>query len=245
MTLFAIADLHLGFGVEKPMSIFGDHWNNHAQLLTDNWQATVSKADTVLIPGDISWGMNLDQALPDLAWLERLPGQKVLIKGNHDYWWASQAKIEALCREQGLVSLRFLRNNSFALDQQVLVCGTRGWLLPDDQDFAAADEKIYLREAGRLKMSLEDAARQRKPGQLLIACLHYPPFGRNGAQTRFTELLNAYAADLCVYGHIHGIAPGVQRAGPAGPVRYQLVAADYLAFKPQAIFSCAGNGLVI
>lgn len=245
MALFAIADLHLGFGVSKPMSVFGAHWDNHAQLIATHWQTGITPEDTVLVPGDISWGINLEEALPDLSWLDRLPGRKILIQGNHDYWWTSLAKVEALCQTYDLRSLHFLRNKSIMAPDGVLICGTRGWLLPNDPDFGTADEKIYLREVGRLKLSLEDAARRRTSGQNLIACMHYPPFDRNGAPSLFTELLSAFSVDLCVYGHIHGLDQSAKRPEPSGQVRYSLVAADYLAFRPAKIFPCAGNGLVI
>ena len=245
MSLFAISDLHLGLGVSKPMSVFGARWSDHVRLLGENWLAAVGPDDTVLIPGDISWGMSLDEALPDLQYLDQLPGKKILSRGNHDYWWSSIRKIEHYCADHDLQTLSFLRNNSNMVSPEVMVCGTRGWLLPDDPEFGPHDEKIHLRELGRLKLSLDDASRQRKTGQKLVVCLHYPPFGRNGRESGYTELMSRYAVDACIFGHIHGVDPHTELSLPSIRIRYALVAADYLDFSPLCIFCCAGGGLVI
>ncbi|NLB43706.1 MAG: serine/threonine protein phosphatase [Clostridiaceae bacterium] len=232
MAVFAIADLHLGFGVSKPMSVFGTRWEGHEQLLAERWQEAVAPGDTVLIPGDISWAMTLEEALPDLSYLDRLPGRKILSRGNHDYWWTSLAKIERFCREMALESLTFMRNNSFAVGPDIQVCGTRGWLVPEDPEFQPEDEKIYLREAGRLQLSLEAAVKTDGSALRRIVCLHYPPFGRTGQPTLFTELLSRHEAGLCVYGHIHGAVREPAVPEIPGARAYRLVAADYLNFRP-------------
>jgi hypothetical protein len=238
MSVFAIADLHLGLGVSKPMDIFGQQWAGHDLRLRDGWIARVGTADTVLIAGDISWAMNLDEALPDLRFLDRLPGRKVLLRGNHDYWWTSIAKMEQFCRSQALDSLTFLRNNSLAIEDW-RICGTRGWILPDDPEFRTQDEKIHLREIGRLRLSLEDACRQDDQRPLLV-CLHYPPFGRTMQPTGYTELMAAFGVGRCLFGHIHGQSPDRIPAQPAGPIRYDLIAADYLGFTPLVIDRLSG-----
>ena len=232
MAVYAIADLHLGFGVSKPMSVFGTRWEGHEQVLSEQWQAVVAPGDTVLIPGDISWGMTLEEALPDLQYLDRLPGQKILSRGNHDYWWTSLAKNERFCRLMGLDSLTLLRNNSHMVQPDIQICGTRGWLLPEDPEYQAADEKIYRREAGRLQLSLEAADKTARPGMRRVACLHYPPFGRTGQATLFTELLHRHQVGLCVYGHIHGAIRETAFPDLPGACAYRLVAADYLNFRP-------------
>ncbi|MEA4889683.1 MAG: metallophosphoesterase [Clostridiaceae bacterium] len=232
MALFALADPHLGYGVRKPMAIFGPQWADHDRRLEENWLAGVRMEDTVLIPGDISWAMNLDEALPDLRFLNQLPGRKILSRGNHDYWWSSLAKMEQYCRDNQLDSISFLRNNSVPVSDEWLVCGTRGWLLPGDADFHAADDKIYNREIGRLRLSLDAAARLRQPGQKLVVCLHYPPSTREFHPTPFTELMDTYTVDHCLYGHIHGLPPSYACFNPPGRIRYHLVSADYLGFKP-------------
>jgi predicted phosphohydrolase len=232
MSVFAIADPHLGFGVNKPMSIFGSRWQDHEDRLAENWRQTIGPEDTTIIPGDISWAMRLDHALPDLRFLHNLPGRKILSRGNHDYWWASLKKMEQFCRENSLESLSFLHNNGLPVPPDKIVCGTRGWILPDDPDFHAADRKIYQREAVRLRLSLEAAATLRKPGQEIIACFHFPPFGGDGKPTLFTDLLEEFSVGRCVFGHVHGLSADTAPRYPAGLVSYHLVAADYVDFKP-------------
>ncbi|MGI6334350.1 MAG: metallophosphoesterase [Saccharofermentanales bacterium] len=232
MALFVLADPHLGFGVNKPMAVFGSHWQNHEQRLALEWRKSITDEDTVVLPGDISWAMNLSEALPDLAFLDRLPGRKILLRGNHDYWWSSMKKIQAFCADNNLLTLSFLRNNALFVPPDWVVCGTRGWIVPGDADFGPGDEKIYLREIGRLRLSLEAARSIRKPKSRLIACLHYPPFARDLKPTDLTELLEAFSVDICVYGHIHSDQGLNGQAGPPGRVGYQLASADYLNFKP-------------
>jgi uncharacterized protein len=232
MALFAIADPHLGFGVDKPMAVFGGCWQDHARRLEENWLQMICSEDTVLIPGDISWAMRLPDALPDLQFLDRLPGRKILSRGNHDYWWTSLAKMEQFCRASQLATLSFLRNNGLPVEPGRIVCGTRGWILPDDPDFRQADERIYQREAGRLLLSLESAAQLRRPGDELIACLHFPPFGKDGGPSLFTELLEQYQVGRCIFGHIHGGNGAGCCVGPSGKVAYSLASADCLGFKP-------------
>jgi predicted phosphohydrolase len=238
LPIYAIADLHLGLAVEKPMSVFGSHWDSHTELLAANWRRMVKDGDTVLVPGDISWAMRIEEVLPDLLFLDKLPGQKILCRGNHDFWWSSLAKLERLCAQNQLTSLSFLQNNCLEVEPDVLVTGTRGWLLPDDPEFSAADEKIYLREAGRLELSLQAAAARRQPGQTLVTCFHYPPFSRNRAANLFTALLEQHQVDICVFGHVHGVKPGSMPAFNCAGARTYLVAADYLEFKPACIVSC-------
>ena len=235
MALFVIADLHLGFGVQKPMDIFGSQWADHDRQLEKNWLELIGPDDTVVVPGDISWAINLDEALPDLLFLERLPGRKILSRGNHDYWWSSLAKMEQFCREHAIRTLDFLRNNSFPVSPDWLVCGTRGWILPGDPEYGSGDEKIYQREAGRFKLSLDSAARQRRPGQRLLACLHYPPVGRDDRPNLFTGLMLEYAVDACVYGHIHGQPAGSAAICLPGRISCFLTAADYLGFAPMRL----------
>lgn len=232
MALFAIADPHLGFGVAKPMAIFGSQWHDHDHQLEVNWRKAVTDDDTVLIPGDISWGMTLAEALPDLQFLDRLPGKKILSRGNHDYWWSSLSKMDRFCQENSLHSLVFLRNNGLAVAPDWLICGTRGWIVPDDPDFRAVDEKIYLREAGRLRLSLDAAASIRTSSHKLVVGLHYPPYPRDGSSTLFTKLLEEYHVDRCIFGHIHGLPPDRRDYDRSVPIRCQLVSADHLAFNP-------------
>ncbi len=231
MALFALSDPHLGFSSSKPMDVFGPRWHNHTERMETNWRAVVSPEDTVLIGGDISWAMQLQDALPDLRFIDSLPGKKILLRGNHDYWWTSLSKLQQLTTEYKLTTLSFLRNNAFRVGTD-LVCGTRGWLLPEDPEFTLADRKIFNRETGRLQMSLTAAEQLREPGDRLVVCLHYPPLGREQAANGLLDLIDEHQVDLCVYGHIHGIAAVYSFQGQRGKTGYVLSSADYLGFEP-------------
>lgn len=231
MALFALSDPHLATVCEKPMDIFGRRWQDHANRLAENWQKEVSEEDTVVIGGDISWAMQLIEALPDLIYLHRLPGRKILMRGNHDYWWSSIRKLEQLVESHRLDSLVFLRNNAFKIGSDI-ICGTRGWILPDDPGFTAEDRKILDREIGRLRLSLEAATRIREPEDRLVVFLHYPPMSKSMDTSPITQLISEYQARLCVYGHVHGEAVENCFQGMLGDVGYRLASADYLGFKP-------------
>lgn len=233
MALFVLSDPHLANGVDKPMAIFGPHWHDHTHKIESNWQDCVAPQDTVLIPGDISWALTLEEALPDLRFLDALPGTKILSRGNHDFWWPSMAKLERLCCEHKLGTLQFLRNNALLVEDHYLVCGSRGWILPSDPDFKAADARIYARELSRLRLSLESADALRRPDCERIALLHFPPFARDRQPTEMTALLKAYGISRCYYGHIHApIQAYLTMEDTIDGVRYTLAAADRLAFKP-------------
>ncbi len=236
MTLYAIADLHLSQGVDKPMAVFGPQWRDHQEKIEANWQ-TIQDQDTVVIPGDISWAMTFEELLPDFAFLDRLPGQKILIQGNHDYWWTTVTKMNRFCQEQGFSSLTFLRNQAVPACGDWIVCGSRGWLLPGDPGFEADDEKVFRREVDRLERSLLEADRIRQSHHKLLVAMHYPPFAPTGRRTPFTCLMADHRVDCCVYGHIHGVLPGQTLAGPKGDTRYQLVASDHLSFRPWPVNS--------
>ncbi|HYG60203.1 MAG TPA: metallophosphoesterase [Symbiobacteriaceae bacterium] len=243
MAIYALGDTHLGSAVDKPMDIFGPHWAGHPAPLFWNWELTVAPDDIVLVPGDISWGMTLAQAEPDLRELDALPGRKLLIQGNHDYWWESLKKMRSI----GLQSISFIQNDAVLLpagtipgvEGPVAVCGTRGWITPGDRSWAedeAHNTKIYSREVGRLKMSLD--AGRKLGAEAYIVMLHYPPVADDHQPTAFTELLESYGGvKLAVYGHLHG--PGARyRAfqGEHGGVRYMLTACDAIAFTPVRLF---------
>lgn len=230
MAIFAIADLHLSLGTDKPMNIFGPNWENHEKRLRDAWLERVTPEDTVIIPGDISWGMTLAEALPDLAFLDGLPGSKILSKGNHDYWWGTMGKVENLAAENGLSTLSFMKNNAFIAEGRA-ICGTRGWLLPSDPEFKAADQVIYEREIARLERSLE-AGRALVAGGEMIAVLHYPPLLMPIQASGFCTLLEKYHVKTCIYGHLHGRGHYKAFEGDKNGVAYHLVAGDYISFKP-------------
>ena len=225
MSLFAIADTHLSFGADKPMDVFHG-WEQYAQRLSDNWQKIVSDADTVVIAGDISWGMDLTQALPDFCFLHDLPGQKIILKGNHDFWWSTKKKAETCFAENGFDTLNVLFNNAFTVGS-VAVCGTRGWLADSTGE---DDRKVLLREVGRLRMSIAEA---KRTGLEPVVFLHYPPVNADGTWcSEIRDVLQEEGVRRCYYGHLHG--PSLKNAfnGELDGVRLQLVSCDHLRFTP-------------
>ncbi len=227
MRVFALADPHLGSQVEKPMTVFGPAWAGHPEVLFARWRETVGEDDLVVIPGDISWAMRLEEALPDLAALAELPGFKVILRGNHDYWWPSISKL----RKALPPKMYAIQNDAVAVGG-VAVAGTRGWITPFEREFTEHDEKIYRREAERLRLSLANA--RQKPHEHLIIALHYPPFGPGGEPTLFTELIEEARPDAVVYGHLHTADPE-KLPGEWKGVPLHLVAADILGFRPKLI----------
>lgn len=229
MAIYALADLHLPGGAEKPMDIFGPQWEDHVSRIAANWNALVSSEDLVIIAGDISWAMHLEEALPDLQWLANLRGQKLLLKGNHDYWWSAIGKVRSVLPP----TVQAIQNDHFTWGERI-VCGTRGWLCPGEEGFENdGDERIYLRELQRLELSLQSAA--PAPGRSLIAALHFPPLNHKAEASGFTALLERYEVTSCVYGHVHG--PGARRVftGEKNGVNYYFVAADSVGFSPLLI----------
>ena len=226
MAIYAIGDLHLSQRQDKPMDIFGPDWENHAIKIKENWNRTVGEEDLVIVAGDISWAMYLADALPDLHWLAELKGTKLLIRGNHDYWWNSIGKV----RSQLPSSLYALQNDHFSWDNRA-VCGTRGWICPGEEGFDnEQDQKLYLREAQRLKLSLESASRITFPE--IIVALHFPPYNRKGQPSAFTKLLEEYKVKICVFGHIHDSGRDYICQGKRNGVDYRFVAADGIGFTP-------------
>ena len=223
MKIFAIADTHLsGQPPAKPMSVFGDNWLNHWDKIKTDWLTRVGPEDTVLLAGDISWAMKLDQAQEDLMAIAALPGQKVIIRGNHDYWWQTIGKMNAAVNK----SLIFLHNN-FTVVGDFAVCGSRGWLCPDDPFFKEVDRPIYLREINRVKNSL--SAAKAAGHNRLILLLHYPPF--YDRPTGFSELLKEYNVEFCIFGHLHDDAVKTAPNGKINGTEYHLVSCDALDFK--------------
>ena len=227
MALFAIADLHLSLGVHKPMDIFRG-WSDYQERLERNWRAAVTDEDTVVIPGDVSWAMSLEQATPDFAFLQALPGRKLILKGNHDYWWSTRRKIDAYFEANGFNTLRIVHNDAVAVGD-VAVCGTRGWFFDAEAD---ADRKVLLREVGRLNASIDAA---EATGALPVVFLHYPPLSRDAVCGELYDTLRARGIKRCYYGHLHG--PSIKRAfcGERDGIRFQLISADALAFQPLKI----------
>lgn len=226
MRLFALGDLHLGSAVAKPMDVFGPEWREHPRRVEVNWRRRVGPRDWVLVPGDISWAMSLEEALPDLEWLGGLPGRIVLLRGNHDYWWTSVSKV----RRHLPPNVRALQNDHLLLGGGVAVAGSRGWLFPGPEPLSEEDERIYRRELARLELSLESA--RRAGAREIVAMLHFPPGPPDGRPTGFTELLERYPVTRCVYGHLHGPAARNALRGKHRGVEYTLVACDAVGFSP-------------
>lgn len=254
MRIFAIGDLHLSLDdrVEKPMDIFGGEWIGHTEKLYNSWAGMVKPEDMVIICGDISWGLKLEEAMADLNWIHRLPGRKLLFKGNHDLWWKSIGKLNGLYDDG---TMQFVQNRCILIEGEdslhegdgksgktektgktgkTAICGTRGWICPGTEGFCDHDRKIYEREAARLKMSLEDA---RKAGaDIIIGVLHFPPTNDKQQGSAFTDLMTEYGVKTCVYGHLHGseaFKNGMK--GIYNGVEYKLVSLDYLEGKPVRI----------
>ncbi|HHU91478.1 MAG TPA: serine/threonine protein phosphatase [Clostridiaceae bacterium] len=226
MDIYAISDLHLSLGTDKPMDVFG--WGNHVERIKENWLNKIKDEDLILIPGDISWGINLEETDPDFAFIESLSGNKIISKGNHDYWWSTRRKFESYCNEKGYKTISILHNNSFTVNNYT-ICGTRGWKPLDDDSFKEEDKKIYYRELERLKLSLKEG---QKSGNPIIAMLHYPPFDSKHRPNEFAGLLAEYNVSICVYGHIHGRYDESWKDEFIEGIRYHLISANIIGFNP-------------
>jgi uncharacterized protein len=226
MRVFAIADPHLSKAQAKPMDIFGGNWQGHPEVFFERWRETVREEDLVLIPGDISWAMQLEDALLDLGDIATLPGKKVLLRGNHDYWWSAIGKVRKILPEH----MYALQNDALFIDG-VVIAGTRGWTCPGNYEFTEEDQKIYVREVERLNLSLQ-AAKKLK-GDKFVVMLHFPPTNFRLEPSGFTELLLKAKPDAVVFGHLHGEKVAVPKLGETA---VHFVAADALGFKPKQIF---------
>jgi len=219
------------------MEIFGARWQDHAKKIEENWRATVTEEDTVLLPGDLSWAIDLEQAKADLLFLDSLPGQKWLGKGNHDYWWTTVKKMEAFFLEQEITTVSFLHNRALLYHGYAL-CGARGWFQDEKHAPKEADyKKIVAREAGRLCLSLEDGAKKSAEQGIPfapIAFLHFPPVFLDDTCPEILSVLAWFGVRDCYYGHIHGrydLPPTVEHQG----IRFHIISADYLQFCPKRI----------
>ncbi len=213
------------------MDVFGARWDDHFARMSEHWQRLVAPHDIVLIPGDLSWAMKLEDAKLDLDALGALPGRKVILRGNHDYWWSSLSKVRGALPE----GMYALQNDAVRLGG-VVICGSRGWVCPGAQHFEADDEKIYKREVMRFGMSLADAGRKRQPGDRLVAMLHYPPFNEKRETSGFVEALEQSDADILLYGHLHGNSCKNAFEGERNGIQYRLVSCDHLNLVPSCLF---------
>ncbi len=230
MAIYAIADLHLSLGTNKPMDVFNG-WRDYVVKLEKNWREVISENDTVVIAGDISWAMHLNECEKDFEFLNNLPGQKILIKGNHDYWWCTRKKIETFLEEKNYNTINILYNNSIIVNNKA-ICGTRSWLFEDDEQ----DEKIAGREKGRLVASIEHAIKQKMNSENtydeIIVFLHYPPLSKDFMSKDIIEALKVYNVKRCFYGHLHGASIQHAVQGIKEGIYYKLISADALNFCP-------------
>ena len=226
MALFVLGDTHLSLGGAKPMDVFPG-WNGYVEKLEANWRKLVKPEDTVVLAGDISWSMRLADTRKDFAFLNGLPGRKLIMKGNHDYWWSTANKMNEFFRAEGFDTLRLLHNNSYTVDGWAL-CGTRGWLFDADEPH---DEKVMNREIGRLRLSLDAA----EPGREKLVFLHYPPVYTGADAPEIVAVLKEYGVRRCFYAHLHGKAIRFAVQGEVDGIRYKLVSADGLQFCPYKI----------
>lgn len=229
MALYAISDLHLPIGVDKPMDIFGSKWINYVERLEKNWKNIVTDNDTVVIPGDISWAMYLEESIPDFAFIDSLPGRKIISKGNHDYWWTTMSKLNKFLEENEFESIEFMQNNAI-MYKNIAICGTRGWSYLGTGEASEDDKKIYERELGRLELSINDAKRYEP--EKIIAFFHFPPINTDLEETGFSKILKENGIDLCLYGHLHNATRQNIVEGEHDGIKYMLVSCDYRDFMP-------------
>lgn len=227
MALYTIADLHLPLGIDKPMDIFGKAWENYVERLADNWQSKVCDGDTIVLAGDFSWATYLEQSVKDFDYLYRLNGKKILLKGNHDYWWTTMNKLREFCGAHNFSDIDFLQNNSFMYND-IAICGTRGWMHPAWDNFSSDDRKIYNREVQRLELSLQSAKDFRE----IYVFMHYPPMSTALERNEVTEMMKKYGVTKCFYGHLHASAHKNAVEGVVDGIEYKLVSGDYVEFNP-------------
>lgn len=224
MSLFAIGDLHLSTSVDKPMDVFNG-WENYVERLKLNWKNKIKDEDTIVLDGDISWGISLEQAKEDFSLINSLPGKKIILKGNHDYWWTTKSKMENFFELNCFNTLKILNNNHYKYEG-FGICGTRGWI---NETNVEADKKVLLREAGRLNNSIISA---KKDGLSPIVFLHYPPIYASDYNYEILEVLHNHDIKQCYYGHIHGKGCDYAINGERDGINYTLISSDFLQFSP-------------
>ena len=224
MALYAIGDLHLSLGAEKPMDIFGGNWVGYMDKLKEGL-SVIKPEDTTVLLGDLSWALDLEGAKPDFAWINEIPGRKIILKGNHDYWWSTASKFYKFCDDNGFADQFILNNNHYEYEGMA-ICGTRGWFFEEDRS-GDHDEKVFKRELIRLETSLKSAGEKPK-----MVFLHYPPRYKGYQCDEILELLSKYDVRRCFYGHLHGPSHKLAMEGLWDGVEFRLVSADFLDFKP-------------
>ena len=233
MSIYVIGDLHLSFGMNKPMDIFGVNWEDHYKKIENDWLNKVNDNDLVVLPGDFSWAMDLNDTIEDFKYLSKLPGKKLLLKGNHDYWWGTLKKMKEFMKANNFRDIDFIQNNSFLFDDKIIV-GTRGWIY----DNKLENIKILKREKIRLEMSFNDAIHKYGNDKEIIVFMHYPPFGKEIVPLEYDlkEVLKNYNVKKCFYGHLHGESCLDATQGNIDNITYKLISSDYLDFKLYKVY---------
>lgn len=224
MAIYAISDLHLSYQADKPMKVFG--WDNYEEKIKEDWLAKVKEEDTVLLPGDFSWSTYLEDMYLDFSYLAALPGKKLLLKGNHDYWWTTITSMRRYLKEKQMDNIDFIYNNSYE-QEGYLIAGTRGWIIGEQESDNA---KIYRREVERLKLSLQDAVKKGGTEKPIIVCMHYPPI-KGTEKSDFVKVMQQYNVKKCIYGHLHGPSQQEIEEGLIDGIEFRMVSCDYTEFK--------------
>lgn len=226
MAIYTIADLHLSFNTDKPMDIFGQNWQNYEDKIKEDWISKVKSEDLVILPGDFSWAMYLEETEKDFQFINELPGKKILLKGNHDYWWTTVTSMRNYIKNKGFKNIDFLHNNSYMFENKIIV-GTKGWTLSDDEE----DIRLTKREVSRLELSIKDGINNYGKDREIIAFMHYPPVTKNYINTEYINVFKKYNIKRCYYGHLH--ASSIQDAvqGNIKGVELKLISCDGVDFK--------------
>ena len=225
MAIYVIADLHLSFSQDKPMSIFGENWEGHSEKIKNNWISKVKPEDTVVLPGDFSWAMYLQDTYKDFEYLNSLPGKKLLLKGSHDYWWTTVTNMRNFLEENKFKNIDFIYNNSYLVENKILT-GTRGWNLLDTEN----SSKMIKRESIRLQLAIEDGIKKYGDDKEIIVFMHYPPISNTNKKSDFLKILKQYDIKRCYYGHLHGKSHQDAVEGIVDGIEFKLISADYLNF---------------
>ena len=228
MSVYVIGDLHLSFGTDKPMDIFGNNWENHAEKIKENWLKKVKEDDTVILPGDFSWATYLNDSYNDFEFLNSLPGKKILLKGNHDYWWSTITQMNKYIQESGFKDIDFLYNNSYLVENKIIV-GTRGWTYNNRNQ---ENIKILKREILRLKLSLQDGIQKYGDDKDIYCFIHFPPFTKDFVEDEinFMKVLKEFNVKKCFYGHLHADSHKDAIEGEINGIDFKLISSDYLEF---------------
>lgn len=226
MAIYVIGDLHLSFSTNKPMDIFGRNWQNYEEKIKKDWLLKVKPEDTVILPGDFSWAMYLDEIEKDFEFINNLPGEKILLKGNHDYWWTTVTSMRKYIKEENFENIDFLYNNSYEIENKI-IAGTKGWNISEEQE----DIRLTKREVARLELSIKSGIEKYGNDKEIIVFMHYPPLTKNNIDTDYTRLMKKYGIKRCYYGHLHANSIKDAVEGNVDGIEYKLVSSDGLDFK--------------